>query len=197
MAGIDDILAEAENPAYTRVTVARILLRQDMLGTHAELEAELAEAVDADLRENRAPQAPAISARILDYEAEIEAAKREFRFKCIGHRAWADLMAQHPPTKEQLKTFPRLDHNPETFPAAAIAAACIDPEMTLDEVHRLERLLNDTQFGVLLVKVVEANTGGVDAPKSAAASGIARRVNGLSANTPAPAASPAPSSSAA
>lgn len=197
MSDIADILAEAENPAYTRVVVARILLRQDLLAEHEELEADLAAALQGDLRENRSPTAPVISARIVELEAEIEAAKREFRFRSIGHRAWADLMADHPPTKDQLKSFPRIDHNPETFPVAAIAASCVDPVMTVADATTLERVLNDTQFNVLLVKCVEANTGGVDTPKSAAASGIARHLNGQSASTPALAASPDLSSSAA
>lgn len=197
MPDIGDILIEAANPAYTRVAVARILLRQDMLSRHAELEAELAASVQGDRMENRVEEAPTVAARLVEYEAEIEAAKVEFRFKSIGHRAWADLMAEHPPTKDQLKTFPRLDHNPETFPVAAIAASCIDPVMSVEDVTRLERLLNDTQFNVLLVKCVEANTGGIDTPKSVAASGIARRANEPYGNTAVPAASPVPSSSAA
>jgi hypothetical protein len=126
-------------------------------------------------------------------EAEIDAAKVEFRFQSIGHRAWADLMAAHPPTKEQLKAFNRIDHNPETFPLAAIAASCVEPAMTVDDVGRLERALNDTQFNLLLVRCVEANTGGIDTPKSAAA-GMIRRVNGQSVNTAVPAASPGQSS---
>jgi hypothetical protein len=190
---IEQILTQAADPAYVRTTTARILLRQDLLAEHDRLEAELTAAVQADAAENRLPEAPAISQQILDLEAEIDAAKIEFRFRSIGHRAWADLMAAHPPTKEQLKVLGRIDHNPLTFPSAAIAASCIDPAMTDDDVTQLERLLNDTQFNLLFVRCVEANTGGMDTPKSAAA-GVIHRVNGRSANTPAPAASPAQSS---
>jgi hypothetical protein len=190
---IEDILSQAEDPAYVRTMTVRILLRQDLLARHQRLETELDAAVQGDAIENRTPQAPTISQQLLELEAEIDAAKIEFRFQCIGHRAWADLMAAHPPTKDQLKAFPRIDHNPETFPLAAIAASCVEPVMTVDDVGRLERALNDTQFNLLLVRCVEANTGGLDTPKSAAA-GMIHRVNGRSANTPAPAASPAQSS---
>ena len=208
MSDISDILAEASNPDYVRTTTARVLLRQDLLTLHDELEAELAAAVKDDAMRNEVPTAPAISRRLVDLEAEIDNARREFRFKSIGHRAWADLMAEHPPTKDQLKQFPRIDHNPETFPVAAIAACCVSPKMTLEQAQELERGrwneeekefeggLNDTQFNELLVRCVEANTGGLNTPKSAAAGAILR-LNGQYANTPAPAASPAPSSSAA
>jgi len=190
---IEEILSQAEDPAYVRTTTARILLRQDLLTRHDELEAELTAAVQSDAIHNEVPQAPIISEQLLDLEAEIEAVKVEFKFRSIGHRAWADLMAAHPPTKEQQKALGRIDHNPETFPLAAIAASCADPPMTVDDVGRLERVLNDTQFNLLLVRCVEANTGGLDTPKSGAAS-LIHRVNGRSATTPVPEASPDQSS---
>jgi hypothetical protein len=191
---VEEILSQATDPAYIRTTTVRLLLRQDLLARHDELERELDAAVQGDGLENRHPQAPNVSQQLVDLEAEIDAAKVTFKFQSIGHRAWADLMAAHPPTKEQLKAFNRIDHNPETFPLAAIAASCVEPAMTVDDVGRLERALNDTQFNLLLVRCVEANTGGIDTPKSAVASGIARLVNGRSANTAVPAASPAQSS---
>jgi hypothetical protein len=190
---IEEILTQAADPAYVRTATARILLRQNLLAEHDRLEAELADAMQGDTIENRLPQAPIVSQQILDLETEIDAAKVEFRFRSIGHRAWADLMAAHPPTKEQVKVLGRIDHNPLTFPSAAIAASCVDPAMTVDDVAQLERLLNDTQFNLLFVRCIEANTGGMDTPKSAAAGAI-HRVNGRSANTPAPAASLAQSS---
>lgn len=190
---IEEILSQATDPAYVRTATARILLRQDLLTQHQQLEADLDAAIQADNAENRTPQAPAISQQILDLEAEIDAARIEFRFRSIGHRAWADLMAAHPPTKEQIKALGRIDHNPETFPIAAIAASCVEPAMTVDDVAQLDRALNDTQFNLLLVRCVEANTGGVDTPKSVAA-GVIHRVNGRSVTTPAPVASPDQSS---
>jgi hypothetical protein len=191
---VEQILSQAEDPAYVRTTTARILLRQDLLAKHDQLEADLTAAVQNDAVVNELPQAPIISQQLLDLEAEIEAVKVEFKFRSIGHRAWADLMAAHPPTKEQLKALGRIDHNPETFPLAAISASCADPVMSVEDVGRLERVLNDTQFNLLLVRCVEANTGGLDTPKSAAASMI-HRVNGRSATTAVPAESLGQSSS--
>lgn len=194
MSSLDDILAEAENPSYVRVATARILLRQDMLARHAELDAALNKAIEDDGRHNRTPESPRLRDEIEALEAEIEAAKVEFRFRSIGKRAWADLLAAHPPTKPQRTADPRIDHNPQTFPVAAIAASCVDPVMTVDDVKRFDVALPPTLFDVLWARCIDANVGGTETPKSMAA-GVIRRVSERSASTPAPAASPARSSS--
>lgn len=189
MDSIESILAQAENPAFARTVTARVLLRQDLVAAHAQLEADLAAAIPEDARENRIPVAPRLAEDLEALEAEIVAAKVEFVFRAIGKRAWANLLAKHPPTKDQLRVERQLDHNPETFPIAAIAASCISPAVTVDDVARLERALNASQFDVLWAKCVDANVGGVADPKSVAA-GLIRRANGLSASSATAAAEP-------
>ncbi len=194
MASLDDILAQAENPSFVRVSTARILLRQDMLARHAELDAALNKALEDDGRHNRPAESPRLKDEIQALEVGIEAAKVEFRFRSIGKRAWADLLAAHPPTKPQRTADPRIDHNPRTFPVAAIAASCVDPAMTVDDVKRLDVALPPTLFDVLWARCIDANVGGAESPKSMAA-GVIARLSERSASTPAPAASPVPSSS--
>jgi hypothetical protein len=167
---IDDLLAEIT----AREKTVKVLLRQDLLAEHARLDAELVETLNVDAQENRDPLGPALAERLVELEAEIEAAKRPFRFKAVGKRAWADLLAQHPPTKDQARDHPRLDHNPETLPAAAIAATCVDPVITPEQAAQLEQALNLTQFEVLWAACLEVNVGGGDSPKSLAAGSIAR-----------------------
>ncbi len=186
-----DILAQAENPAYTRVATARVLLRQDMVAKHRELEAELTAAVARDATTNERDQAPEIARQIEALEAEMETAKVEFRFRAVGKKAWADLLAKHPPLKEHKEL--RVDHNPETFPIAAIAASCVSPELSEDDVRRLEVAMTDAQFTVLWRGCIDANIGGVESPKSLAAGQILR-VNERSGTTAVPAASPEASS---
>jgi hypothetical protein len=108
---------------------------------------------------------------------------------------WANLMVKHPPTKEQRKENPRLDHNPETFPLAAMAASCVEPSgATVESFQRLDASgVPSAVFDELWVTCLDANLG-AGIPKSAAA-GVIRRLSGRSATTPAPAASPDPSSS--
>lgn len=170
MTTIDDLLAEIT----AREKTVRILLRQDLLAEHDRLEAELVQVCTVDAQENRDPQGPAIAQRIVELEAEIDAAKRSFRFRAVGKKAWADLLALHPPTKDQLSEAPRLDHNPETFPPAAIAASCVDPVITPEQVDQLEQGLNLAQFDLLWTACLDANVRGDDSPKSLVAGPIAR-----------------------
>ena len=191
---LDEILAQAENPAFVRVATARILLRQDLVTRHAELDAALQRALVDDAGLNREPVAPDVAKELEDLEAEMVAAEIEFRFRAVGKRRWADLLAKHPPTAEQLKRDRRVDHNPATFPVAAIAAASIEPALSEDEVRRLEAALNATQFDKLWAAVIEANVGGATLPKSMAAGAI-RRTNERFGGTAAHAASLEASSS--
>lgn len=92
-------------------------------------------------------------------QAELDAARAEvekstvvYRFQAIGQPAYEQLVADHPPTDEQMAKY-RADvevqaakpigerepveapfANVETFAPALIAASLIDPEMTLEQV---------------------------------------------------------------
>lgn len=170
MTTIDDLLAEIT----ARESKVRILLDQRLLAEHERLDAELLAATKLDGEENRDPVGPGLAQQLVAFEAAIEAAKREFRFRAVGKKAWADLLALHPPTKEQTAANPRIDHNPETFPIAAIAASCVDPVMTVEQVGRLEEALNLAQFDKLWAACLDANVGAFDSPKSLVAPLIVR-----------------------
>lgn len=173
---IDELLAEVEDPAYKLTKTSRVLVGKAivLLDQHAEAEAELAQAIEDDRRLNREPLAPTLAARVQELEAEIEASKRSFRFVSIGRKAWADLVRDHPPSKEDRKRDARSDINSETFPAAAIAASCADPKMTLEQVKRLETAIGDPQWTVLWNDCLQANLGGLSTPKSLLAGTILR-----------------------
>lgn len=181
MADLASVLADAENPAYVRSASAKILLRQDLTRRLAELQAEF-EAAVSDTAMAQTDEGRRVAKEITALKAEIDEAKVEFRFHNIGRRAWADLLLKHPPTKEQARTL-KVDHNPETFPIAAIAASCVEPE-GMDEaaVKRLEAALTDSQFTALWAAAVEANIGG-DAPKADLLSGLIARLSGQSGTT--------------
>ena len=203
MADIADVLAQAENVDNRRTATVRLLLRQDLAREHAGLEAELLTARQGDENENRTPEAPTIARRIVDLEAEMDAAKVTFTFRAMGRRQWVDTVSSHPPTKAQLKAIGELssdplkraslDFNPDTFPVAAIAASCVDPVMTVEDVKRLESSLSDSQWSQLWQKAIEVNVGSTD-PKASRAAGLILRLSEQSATTAAPAESDAPTS---
>lgn len=189
---VDAWLAELK----PRTAEARVLRpRPDLRVRHAELEAELQAAMLADHNENREPQAPVIAQQITDLEAEIEAAEvTVFRFKSLGTRGWHDLLAKHPPTKEQKRLVPNSDYNPATFPAVAVAASSEAPKLTLAQARALESQLDLTEFDKLWQAVLAANVGGDGLPKSILAGTILRRSD-RSGITVSPEESPDPSSS--
>lgn len=174
---IDDILAVAEDPAFHRVVTARVFaVRQELREEHAALEKRLPTLVSDTIDAH--PERGAVARRIADIEEEMEANVLEFRFRAIGHRAWADLLRKHPPTRDQLARDRQLDHNPETFPHVAIAASCVDPVLTVDDVARLDKspLFDVAAWEELWGACLRANVVS-PVPKSLAA-GLILRQNG-------------------
>ena len=165
---VEDLLAEIT----AREASASVLLRQDLLERHRELSEALEDAAQADGTQNRKPEAPAIAKQLAALEDEIKAASREFHFVAIGRRPWMDLLAKHPPTKEQKRADARIDHNPSTFPLAAVAASCTSPKMTVDQVAQFEARLDLGEWNKIWVACLDANTGGNTNPKSVLAGRI-------------------------
>lgn len=191
MTTIDDLLAEVT----AREKTVKVLLDQRLLADHERLEAELLEARLVDDQENRDPVAPGLAEALIEFEEQIRAKRRAFRFRSIGKKPWADLLSLHPPTKEQLNVNARLDHNPETFPVAAIAASCVEPLMTVEQVGQLELAMNLAGFDKLWSACLDVNVGGGgDAPKSLVA-GLIVQVSAGYGTTHVNGASPDPSSS--
>jgi hypothetical protein len=84
------------------------------------------------------------------------------------------LLGAHAPTRKQLADNASTPFNPETFPAAAIAASCIDPVMTVEQVNQLFEVVGKSEIDLLFSKCVDANVGGTSSPKSLAAGRIHR-----------------------
>src|SRR5690606_3041505 len=73
--------------------------------------------------------------QLAELERKIDAATYDFRFRALSPKAWSDLVAQHP-DKSGNKLF-----NIETFPTAAIAACCVEPE-GMDDPEKVAALLD-------------------------------------------------------
>lgn len=171
----EDIKAKAK-PREAR---ARIILDGELLAEHAALDARLQIGNDslgspAELRD--------VAERIQQVERDVEASEDEFVFRSVGFTAWLELMAEHPPTPADRKADPRADHNVRTFPPSAIAASCIEPELTVDDAKWLMDNAPLSEWRKLWDACLTVNLGAYDRPKSLTASAILRS-NGTSSPT--------------
>lgn len=159
-----------------RTVSVRVCSRRDLLEEHKRLEAELGEVSRTGGRGLEGnPEAERLALRLHDLEGEIEGAQREFVFRSIGARAWSDLLAKHPPSREHKKVAPGIDYDPDSFPAAAVAASAYEPELSLQQARQLEEVLTVSEWAALWGAALNANIGGDDNPKSLAAGSILRR----------------------
>lgn len=192
MTDLDTILEQA-TPAERTVQVC---VAGKLLAEYEHLERELARAQTADAQRSSlgdVPQAPPIARRLVEIEERMQAATHEFRFRALEPKPWSDLLAEHPGRPGKTEGF-----NAETFPAAAIAACCVEPA-GLDSVPAVERLfavLNPAQRADLFDGVWTVNTATVTVPFSASASAVLR-ASGPSSTTAQPEAFRDPSSSGA
>jgi hypothetical protein len=159
---IEQVLARAKH----RVVTVGVCVAGDLLGRHQELEEQLVQARIDDEREDRHALAPGIARKIEELEAEIAQARVPFTFRAIGRRAWSDLMTAFPPSEEDRRNGAGYDK--VMFEPAAIAASCVSPVMTVEQVERLGDVLNEGQWMVLLGGCLAANVEGRD-PFSVAA----------------------------
>lgn len=194
MAKLSEINAEAR-PFTASVWLC---LRGDLVREHEQLERELADIrrkSDGSLGGDGAAE---VARRIRDLETQMREGETEFTFQAIGRSAWRNLLAEHPPTKEQKDI--GADHNPETFAAAAMAASLIDPfpgqgEEAVAEVEALLEKLTTLQLGKLWTTCMSANIDGGNTPGESSAASAALRASELSSTIAGRAASPEASSS--
>lgn len=108
-------------------------------------------------------------AKVTECEEALEAAREalaedtvELRFRAIGRRAYDALLNEHPPTpaqeEEAKEAGNEIIYNEDTFPQALIAASCIEPQMTEEEVNVLWDEWNSTELGALFLAAMTVNT---------------------------------------
>lgn len=176
---------------FKPVTVeARVCLDGELAIEIDHLEADLLVAQADDERLNREAEAPAIADRIVELTDELHAAEEVFVFQALSRRAWAELLDKHPPTPDDVEDGRDFGVG---FPAAAIAACCVDPGLTVEEAEWLADHLSLGQFLRLQSAAIAANVtaGGL----GKAPSSTARRLASVPSSTSvAPEASPSASS---
>lgn len=187
MTTLEDLLATAA----PRETLVSVCARGDLVALHDDLTEQLAGGSGAPTLAGE-PELVAIAERIGEVEAEIDASSLTFRLRGLSRKAWADLLAKHPPTRDQLKR--GLDNNELAFPQAAIAATVVEPELSVAKSEQLAESLPMGEWMKLWTATLGLNLGSLQTPKSAAAAAV-RRMNDESLATPPTEASLAASSS--
>ena len=170
-----DQLIDDGAPATRRV---RICMRADLIAEHEHLSAQLEQAQRDDARLNRTAQAPGIAQQISDLEDRIRESEVELVLQAIGASGWSDLLAAHPPTKKQKQEAAEAkvrppDHNPDTFPYAAVAASLGEPE---DKVRKFADKFSLGEWTKLWAACLMVNVGETSVPKSDAAWRVLQRL---------------------
>ena len=105
------------------------------------------------------PELAEVKAQIKALEDKADAATKHIVVQSIGGRAWRKLVAEHPPTD------PQYLWDLDTFPPAAVAACCVDPQLTVEQAERLADVLTDGQWDKLYKTVLLVNRGDDLIPK--------------------------------
>lgn len=159
--------------------------RADLLDEHARLEQSvLSRSQSETLRD---PDLERIRARLVEIEREMSEASRTFTFQALSARRWQDLIRAHPPSKAQIAQHgPGLDHDPDRFPIAAVAASSLAPKLTEDQVLRLADMLPHGEWTRIWSAVREVNMDGVTVPKALVVGLIDAAFQSVGSSTTAP-----------
>ncbi len=131
MGDFADYQQEATRPRKT----VPVCFDRALLSELEEAEGRLRELKEPGML-GQAEEVSALQGRVDQLRAEAKEKSRSIVFEGMGRKAWSDLLAEHPPLAEHKLRFGKLlDHNPETFPAAAMAASCVEPGLTLEQAQ--------------------------------------------------------------
>lgn len=176
---VDELLERLQ----PRRSTVLLCLDRGLVQEHAEVENQLKQVVQGrgtDLESGQDLLAEQLADRLVELETRLGENQVEFVFESVGARRWADLLAEHPPTKDQRMAIPNVEFNPDTFPAAVVALSACEPKLSLAQARALESQLTVTEWSLLWGAALEANIGGDAVPKSILAGSI-RRQSGTSA----------------
>ncbi|MET8658149.1 hypothetical protein [Streptomyces griseus] len=168
-----DIKALLAN-AKPREGSTKILLDGQVAGEIERLEAELLQVSEdwqpSDLTEQHPGRK--ISERIAKLRKQAKASEAVFRFRYIGDEAYSSLLAAHP-SKDPNEGFDSV-----SFPRALIAASCVDPVMSEDDVKALFEVVTQGQIKALFDTAWDVHNSSGLVPFSLAASALLGALGG-------------------
>lgn len=161
---IEDILAKAK----PREKTVMVCIRGDLAGEAERLQDELSRVSEdwepTDLSEVHPGRE--IAERLKAVHAQVREAEEPFLLRYIGDKAYSDLVAAHPSENEQ-EAF-----NSETFARALVAASCVQPVMTEEQVTALFEVINEGEIKKLFDAAWDVHNSSEVVPFSLAASAL-------------------------
>ncbi|MEU9349028.1 hypothetical protein AB0D74_48310 [Streptomyces sp. NPDC048278] len=172
MPNIQDILKQAK----PRERTVMVCIRGDLAGEAERLAEELTKVNEdwepSDLTSEH--PARAIAAQLKEARDAARAAEVPFKLRYIGDKAYSDLLAAHPSEKSE-ELFDSV-----SFPRALIAASCVDPEMTEEQVIELFEVINEGEIKKLFDAAWDVHNSSDMVPFSLAASALLAGLGGAS-----------------
>lgn len=155
--------------ARPRQTEVRLCLAGDLAAQADRLADEIEAASNRAAPTSLAEVDPrrALAAELETVHEAMRASEVVLRFQALGRTAYSDLLVAHPPRPGVAEDG---SWNNDTYPNALIAACCIEPVMTVEEVEELNELLNHRQRNELFNAAWGAQVGETRVPSSRAAS---------------------------
>ena len=158
-----DHLKSAKKPLRRTIT---IFLDDDTVTALAEAQNDYAEAVQKAQPEGLDPaEKTELLEAISTARQAVEASSVEMTFQSIGRKKYDRLMQLYPPSDEQKAEFAKEHgegaepaYDADAFAAALIAASCITPAMTEEDVAELRDEWNTAEYVELFTAALEVNT---------------------------------------
>ncbi|MCX4886039.1 hypothetical protein [Streptomyces sp. NBC_00847] len=161
---IQDILKQAR----PRERTVNVCIRGDLAGEVERLNEEISKVAEdwepSDLTDEHPGRA--LSAQLKAARDEARESEAPFTLRYIGDRAYSDLLAAHPSENDN-ELFDSV-----TFGRALIAASCVDPVMTEDEVIELFEVINEGEIKKLFDAAWDVHNAADVIPFSLAASAL-------------------------
>lgn len=158
-----------------RATVS-LYLDGDAVAEAEGLERLVAKAREFDETTNEPDTAPEIEKRLVAARKRAEASLVDFELQALSHRRWAAMIAEHPPTSQQLADAPISDKpefNVDTLPGALVRAQMLSPNPGSEEQWaEFWDELSDGQMGRLWMNARGLQLGDGSLGKSELASEI-------------------------
>jgi hypothetical protein len=160
----EEILARAK----PREKTVQVCLAGDLAGEAERLQDELARVSEDWEPEDLTDVHPgrAIAEQLKAVHAQVRQAEEPFTFRYIGDRAYSDLVAAHPADNAQELV------DSVTFPRALVAASCVQPTMTEEQVIELFEVINEGQIKQLFDAAWDVHNSSEVIPFSLAASAL-------------------------